>query len=114
MEAKDGYIYYTRGFHVPGIWKISPGGGTAIPVMDVPDAPEWWDWAVVPEGMYFVNSRSAPEHPLEFLEFATGKRYVLGTVGHSQGVAISPDGNTLLYAQNDRDDEEIVVTKNFH
>jgi Tol biopolymer transport system component len=115
LEGRDGFLYYTRGFHVPGVWRISVHGGDEAAVLDTPDAPDWANWAVVNGGMYFVNHRSSPKPALEFLDFATGTRSVVSTLDTTyEGLAVSPDGRSVLYAQSDQDTEQIVVVKNFY
>jgi Tol biopolymer transport system component/DNA-binding winged helix-turn-helix (wHTH) protein len=115
LEADDGFLYYTKGFSIPGIWKVPNHGGTEAAVLDTSDAPEWSEWAVVPGGMYFVSSRSRPKPILEFFDFATARRTSISTLdGETQGLAVSPDGKSILYAQLDLDNQRIVVVKNFH
>ncbi len=114
LEADDGFLYYTKGFYIPGIWKVPSHGGTEVAVLDTSYAPEWSDWAVVSGGMYFVNSRSSPKPILEFFDFATGRRTSIAVLdGESQGLAISPDRKSILYSQLDEDNAGIVVVKNF-
>jgi Tol biopolymer transport system component/DNA-binding winged helix-turn-helix (wHTH) protein len=114
LEADDGFLYYAKGFSIPGIWKVSNYGGTEAAVLDTSDAPEWSDWAVVPGGMYFVNSRSSPKPTLEFFDFATARRTSISALdGETQGLAVSPDRKSILYSQLDLDNQAIVVVKNF-
>jgi Tol biopolymer transport system component/DNA-binding winged helix-turn-helix (wHTH) protein len=114
LEADDGFLYYTKGFSIPGIWKVPSQGGMEAAVLDTSDAPEWSDWAVVPGGMYFVNSRSSPKPTLEFFDFATGRRNTISALdGQSEGLAVSPDRKSVVYSQVDQDNEGIMVVKNF-
>lgn len=115
LEADDGFLYYAKDFSIPGIWKVPNHGGTEAAVLDTSDAPEWSEWAVVPGGMYFVNSRSSPKPILEFFDFATAGRTSISALdGQTQGLAVSPDRKSILYAQLDLDNEVIVLVKNFH
>jgi len=115
LEADDGFLYYTKDSSIPGIWKVPNHGGTEAAVLDTSDAPEWSEWAVVPGGMYFVSSRSRPKPILEFFDFATGRRTSISALdGQTQGLAVSPDRKSILYAQLDLDNQVIVVVKNFH
>ena len=114
LEADDGFLYYTKGFYIPGIWKVPNHGGTEAAVLDTSDTPEWSDWAVVPGGMYFINSRSSPKPILEFVDFATGRRTSISALdGEPQGLAVSPDQKFILYSQSGQDNQVIVVVKNF-
>ena len=115
LEADDGFLYFTKSFDIPGIWKVPSPGGTETAVLNTSDAPHWPDWAVVPGGMYFINSRSSPKPILEFFDFATGRRTSISALdGEPQGLAVSPDRKSILYAQLDLDNQVIVVVKNFH
>ena len=114
LEAEDGFVYYTKGFHVPEVCKVPTRGGEEISVLNTPDAPDWANWAVVGHGMYFVSSQSSRNPTLEFLEFTTGRRSSISTLdGRVEGLAVSPDRKSILYSQLDQDIEEIVVVKNF-
>ncbi len=114
LEADDGFLYFTKSFDITGIWKVPNHGGTETAVLDTPDAPEWSDWAVVPGGMYFVNSRNSPKPTLEFFDFATGRRNTISALdGQSQGLTVSPDRKSVVYSQVDQDNEGIMVVKNF-
>jgi len=115
LEADDGFLYYTKGSSIPGIWKVPNHGGTELAVLETSDAPQWSDWAVVPGGMYFVSSRSSSKPILEFFDFATARRTSISALdGETQGLAVSPDRKSILYAQLDLDNQGIVVVKNFH
>jgi hypothetical protein len=64
---------------------------------------------------YFVSSRSRPKPILEFFDFVTARRTSISTLdGETQGLAVSPDGKSILSAQLDLDNQGIVVVKNFH
>ena len=115
LEADDGFLYYTKGFILPGIWKVPSQGGTEVAVLDTSYAAKWSDWAVVSGGMYFVNSRSSPKPILEFLDFASGKRTSISALdGEPEGLAVSPDRKSVVYSQVDQHNEGIMVVKNFH
>jgi Tol biopolymer transport system component/DNA-binding winged helix-turn-helix (wHTH) protein len=114
LEADDGFLYFTKSYDIPGIWKVPSSGGTETPVLNASDAPHWPDWAVVPGGMYFINSRSSPKPILEFFDFATGRRTSISALdGEPQGLAVSPDQKFILYSQSGQDSQVIVVVKNF-
>ena len=77
-----------------------------------PDSP----WTVGEEGIYFFlmldkqGSRSICLH-----EFATGKTRRLATIERvvSAGIAVSPDGRTLLYSQIDETGSDLMLVENF-
>jgi hypothetical protein len=35
LEADDGYLYYAKGFSIPGIWKVPSHGGTEVAVLEL-------------------------------------------------------------------------------
>jgi hypothetical protein len=62
------------------------------------------NWAVLDQGIYFVNTRSTPRQAIEFFSFATGQvtRIVALEKSSGVGLTISPDGRWMLYTQTDQ------------
>jgi hypothetical protein len=66
----------------------------------------------------FLNLPDTPNGRIEFFDFATRKTTPLldlekpaPTFG---GLAVSPDGRSLLYTQNEFEDSYIMLVRNFH
>jgi Tol biopolymer transport system component/DNA-binding winged helix-turn-helix (wHTH) protein len=114
-ESDDGrMLYYSKG-EQPGVWKMPLNGGKEERVLDIPEGGRWFNWALSPTGLYFVNSTGAEKQRIEFFDFATRKRTPIGDVGKTcRGLALAPDGKSLLYSQTDSEDYDIMLVKNFH
>ena len=78
----------------------------------------WWSaWDVARGGIYFMNLDFPPNGRIEFFDFAHGqstpifaldKPFPLGS-----GLALSPDGKSLLFGQSELTESYIMVMKNF-
>ena len=115
IESDDGrFLYYSK-LEQPGIWKMPLNGGEETRVLDQPGA--WFNWALAQTGIYLLNESAEPNGRIEFFDFATREttpvfrlqKPVLGP----GGLALSPDGSSLLYGQNEFLDSYIMLVKNF-
>ena len=119
FESPDGkFIYYAKGIDAPGIWRVEVNGGEETPVLDQPKAGYWGYWAVVDEGIYFVNAALESHPTLDFFSFTTGRVRQIAEMEKEavqwwSGLAISPDGRSILYAQWDRNESTIMLVDNF-
>ena len=119
FESPDGkFIYYAKGLYAPGIWRIPVEGGEETLVLDQPAAGYWGYWAVVDEGIYFVNAESKQHPVIEFFSFATRRVRQIFVMEKeasqwNPGFAISPDGRWILYTQVDQSDSNIMLVENF-
>ncbi|MEP7336597.1 MAG: LpqB family beta-propeller domain-containing protein, partial [Acidobacteriota bacterium] len=120
VESPDGqYLYFTKGYRVPGIWRMPVAGGEQTLVLNHHSAGQWRYWAVKEQGIYFATAET-PEHPLlEFFSFATGKVMPIATlekkisyVGFA-GLDVSPDGRWLIWQQLDQEGSDIMLLENF-
>jgi len=119
FESTDGKIfYYVKGRYIPGIWQIPVSGGEETLVLDHHGAGYWRLWNVVREGIYFVTA-NVPSQPLiEFFNFATGKVTQVAALNKPisrshPGLAVSPDGRSLLFVQLDQSASDIMLVENF-
>lgn len=120
VESSDGqYLYFTKGYQVPGIWRIPVAGGEETLALNHHNAGKWRYWAVKEQGIYFATAET-PEHPLlEFFSFATSKITPLATlekkIGYSgfAGLDVSPDGRWLIWQQLDQEGSDIMLLENF-
>jgi hypothetical protein len=128
-ESFDGrYVYYARlDTALPALYRVPVGGGEEVPV--VPEMARRFNFAVARDGIYFESSpRSTPLRPtpilspftrqeftIEFLSFATGRITQVVTIGRygGNGLDVSPDGRTLLFAQLDSFTEDLMLVENF-
>ena len=118
FESPDGdSLYYTRGRGIPGIWRVATEGGKEEPVLDHHQVGLWRYWRVVERGIYFASSTETGSL-LEFFNFATGRvnevsRLAGGPERNAPGLAVSPDGHTLLFVQLDRWGSDLMIAENF-
>lgn len=118
FESPDSKFVYYNAFTAPGIWRVAVEGGEEARVLDQPKLGYWGCWAVVNEGIYFINVE-VKQHPvIEFFSFATGRVRQIAAmekeaVVAGPGFAISPDGRWILYAQVDQSGSDITLVENF-
>jgi Tol biopolymer transport system component/DNA-binding winged helix-turn-helix (wHTH) protein len=110
IESEDGrFVYYTK---YPGVWKMPLNGGEEELVLD--QAIGWPGWALSRRGIYF-EQRVGEKGRIEFFDFATHKRTPIADVDkQNPGLALSPDGKSVLYSRNEFEDYEIMLVRNFH
>jgi hypothetical protein len=114
IESTDGHSLYFSKHGVPGIWRMPLNGGEQTRVLDQPDF--WWDWALTQNGTYFIRYSSKPPFgaALEFFDFATSKIVSISTWDKpSQGLALSPDGRSILYSRQESSEGHIMIVKHF-
>jgi Tol biopolymer transport system component/DNA-binding winged helix-turn-helix (wHTH) protein len=117
-ESPDGkYLYYTKGRGVPGVWRMSLESGTENLAFDEHQAGLWRYWRVAPQGIYFAtNSAAGPL--LQVFSLVSGKvneiaRLPKGPERNVPGLAVSPDGRSLLYCQMDRSGSDLMMVEDF-
>jgi len=111
-------LYYSKGFDVDGVWRVAVNGEDEEQVLDLPKAGLWGYWAVVENGIYFVNTESTPRLSVQFLNFSTRTVVPVAMldrrpVPYEPGIAVSPDGRWLLYTQEDERTSDIMLVENF-
>jgi serine/threonine protein kinase/Tol biopolymer transport system component len=116
IESDDErFLYFTKNEQA-GTWRIPLNGGEETRVLDHPE--RWYNWALTHKGIYFINGDIRPNGRIEFLDFATRETYPILTLEKPAsdfgGLAISPDGRSLLFGQTELDDSYIMLVKNFH
>ncbi len=117
VESDDGrFLYYSK-YTEPGIWRMPVAGGEEIEILKQPHADDWYcRWALTRDGIYFLSD-DPPNGKIKFFDFATGKTvFILALekrTGPFGGLAVSPEGKSLLYNQRDFSDSYIMLVKNF-
>ena len=116
FESLDGkYLYYAKGPAISGLWRVPTSGGEEAEVIGSLEAGYWGYWAVVEDGIYYLDSTTKPG--IAFFEFATGRTTrIFGLENPAEGMpglAIAPDKKTILYAQQDSLSSDIILVENF-
>ena len=116
QESADGkFFYYCRGWpFAMSVWRIPVEGGEEIKVLD--SVHPWALWTLRSEGIYFFTATDDKDSSdLCFYEFATSKiRKILKMERGLNGqIAVSPDGRTILYEQNDELGSDLMLVENF-
>ena len=109
FESSDGkYVYYTKDRDVqltPGIWRTPVEGGDETVVLDSFNAANWGDWAVVEDGIYFIDCDAKRACAIQFFDFPTRRVTQLASLGQDviflNGLAVSPDRRQILYTRED-------------
>ncbi len=108
------FLYYSK-WEVDGVWRMPLEGGQETQVL--PNV-HHWDWALAPDGIYFVNSSASPYGRLEFFDFVTRTTTPIFALDrpspHFASLTLSPDGKSLLFGQNEIDEADVMLVKNFH
>jgi eukaryotic-like serine/threonine-protein kinase len=116
FESFDGkLVYYTKGFGIPGIWKVPPTGGDEVLFLEEPIQ---GFWALAEKGIYYVNPMASPRPIIEFTPFNSTRSTPVATIEKElqlvyPSLAVSPDGHTLLYVQVDSFESDIMIAENF-
>jgi hypothetical protein len=117
FESPDGrFLYYAKGLTVPGLWRIPTNGGEEIEVISSLEAGYWGYWAVVENGIYYLETTTKPR--INFFDTATHRITRVFDLENrpareAPGLAISPDKKTILYTQLDALNSDIVLVENF-
>ena len=119
LESPDGrFIYYTKEFaQTTSLWKLPVEGGEESKVLD---SVHHRNFAIVPEGVYFV-AVPAPAEPdraysIRFLDFAGRAELVYrlpSNIVRSLGLSVSPDGQSILYTQVDDISSDLMLIEGF-
>ncbi len=115
-ESSDGRFLYFAKAEVPGLWKMPLHGGQETRIFDQPFVPfSWWDWGLTEKGIYFTNFQTSPAATVAFFEFATNKIFPIWALTNRPfvGLSVSADGKSILYAQNEYSQSDIMLVKNF-
>ena len=119
FESFDGkFFYYAKGRAVPGIWRVPVAGGEETLVLDHHQAGLWRYWAVTDKGIYFATAEVASNPIIEFFSFATNKTSLIARLDTplfrtDPGLAITPDGQSLLLVKMDQSGSDIMLADNF-
>jgi serine/threonine protein kinase/Tol biopolymer transport system component len=115
FESLDGqYLYFVKNGE-RGLWRTPVAGGDEVLITDQVSAGYW---GLTERGVYYLNIKQPPNSTLEFFDFARSRATRLAKVEKnlqtgSPGLAVSPDGRWLLWAQIDQHTSDIMLIENF-
>ena len=121
LESPDGrFIYYSKGMTLTNIWRVPAAGGLEEVVLkDFPFNRYPTNLAAGPDGLYFRGQggeRGEHGQPVWMLPFTGGPpRQVMVEPGAPSpgGIAVSPDGRTLLLSAFSYQVGDVLAYKNF-
>ena len=119
FESMDGKLfYYAKGRSAPGIWNTPAPGGEETPLLDHHKAGYWRFWTVTPKGIYFATANEPARPVIEFFNFTTRKVATIATLDKplspsDPGLAVAPNGRSLLFGQMDQSGSDLMLVENF-
>jgi dipeptidyl aminopeptidase/acylaminoacyl peptidase len=119
IESEDGRFLYFVKFDAPGVWRMPVNGGEEERVLRRAGGHEWFNWALTRTGIYFRDWDKFKDKDtvgvLNFFDFATGKTTTVTATDQPGGVglAVSPDGRSILYDDKGDAESSIMLVKNF-
>ncbi len=117
QESPDGTLYYVRR-DTTGLWRFSNGhtGDIVIP-LPLNSVEDWADWVVRDDGCYFVERPGPGRSGVAYFDFATATTVPLlettKVVRRNSGLSVSPDGQWILYTQEDHVESDLMVVNGF-
>jgi Tol biopolymer transport system component len=115
IESADARSLYYAKFEVPGIWKMPLPDGEETRVLDQSGGEGWSSWALTPNGIYFIDGDTEGHATLAYFEFAAHRTVRISAMDKppSVGLAVAPDGRSILYVQNEFSESNIMLVQNF-
>jgi eukaryotic-like serine/threonine-protein kinase len=117
QESADGAdLYFTLSPELGAsnpLWRMPTAGGQAVRVLDTVLRTLF---AVLDGGIYYLDQPSAQAR-LQYYDFATRRSVTvardLGDGSWSQGLTVSPDGRTVLFARRDASVDDLMLVDDF-
>jgi Tol biopolymer transport system component len=115
IESPDGKRVFYQENEQRHVWVSDPDGGSPRQLLQVSPTPDL-DWAPVGVSIYFASSTPAGGADILAFDVNNGKLRKLGHVGQNLALgtpsfAVSPDGQTILYAAIDNSSSEIKLRR---
>lgn len=116
VESLDGrYLYYSK-YERNGVWRMPlQNGGEENQVLSDLDPGGWPNWALSPEGIYFLKFGKFPHAEIAFFDFADNKTHAIWPLEKSVGwgLSLSADDKSLLYVQVPFAESNLMLVRNF-
>lgn len=122
MESSDAkYLYYVRDADRTNLWRMSlDNAGVEKEIVKELGPGMWGYWTLFGDKMYYLQrpATGASQAGVFRIDLDTGHTEKLGTTQYTvnygdKGLAVSPDGRWLLYAQLDMNRSNIMLTENW-
>lgn len=116
FESPDGNQLFFAHEDRDGIWQQPMDGGAATLVVSSLLARDWSNWALQEDGIYFVDRTMDGRVHLAFYRFADGLVTLLQPLAQrttNPGIAIAPDGRSLLFARIDQYESDLMRVDDF-
>jgi Tol biopolymer transport system component len=123
IAAPDGRtVYFLRSEKELGLWSVSTDGRAETRVIETNPEQEIdiTNWAVTVRGIYFLEGKRGETYTLEFFDFDTRRTTPLTTLGGPNGtfvilgLTVAPDESSVLYAERDKFDLDLMLVEDFH
>jgi Tol biopolymer transport system component/DNA-binding winged helix-turn-helix (wHTH) protein len=117
FETADGqFLLYTKGRETPGIWRVPTGGGAEVLVTDRDQVGYWRCWRIALGRIYFATAVPPAGPRLEVLDLTNGETKLIAPLSKAPdatipGLAVSPDGRSVLVAQYDQSGSNIIMVE---
>lgn len=115
VESFDGrYLYYSK-YEQAGVWRMPLQGGEESKVLIDMEPGGWPNWALSPEGIYFLKFGKFPHAELASFDFADSKTHVLWTLEKNPGwgLSLSADRKSIVYIQDQVAESSLMLVRNF-
>lgn len=113
LESPDGKtLYYSRTGATSSLWKLSLQGGLEAEVLE---AVTFLNFAPGRKGIYFIPPSALSQRSIQYMDIATGKTETIAVIGRhgTNGLSLSPDERTILYAQQDQLTSDLMLVEGF-
>jgi Tol biopolymer transport system component len=117
FESPDGkFLYYAKGPTASGLWRIPARGGEETEVISALEAGYWGYWAVVNDGIFYLNTVAKPR--VDFFNLTNHRTTRVFDLENrpareAPGLTVSPDDGVILYTQLDALSRDIILVENF-
>jgi hypothetical protein len=122
VEAPDGeFLYFLKiagsNWDASSLWRLPLRGGPESRVLD--DTIWALNYAVTREGIYYIPVDFGPVgvsgSKIKFFDFSTGKTRHVASAAHWPmfGLAVSPDGRSLIDCEADMLAADLMMVENF-
>jgi Tol biopolymer transport system component len=113
------HLYYANAEFLPSIWRVPVGGGEETEVIRGP-LPHALDWALSAPSLVFATTeeraRESEAYTVHSLDLESGEVTELfrreGPF-HHETLAVSPDGEWVLFGENRLGDDELTLVEGF-